>query len=197
MTEQQAYLMLLGYYRAQVEQRFMAFRFDVYTEANVRRLAQILTSADCQHFGLMFSGLYGNGKTTMLYALASALRYLDECRLISSAGFDGAVDLAIYSARDMAVAARGDKRDAFDAICRGSLIAIDDLGTEPAEIVDYGNVRNPFTELVEYRYAKRLPTIISTNLTPPQITERYSERVGDRLREMMDQIVFEADSYRR
>jgi DNA replication protein DnaC len=61
----------------------------------------------------------------------------------------------------------------------------------------YGNICSPITELLEYRYDKRLPTLISTNLTPPMITQRYSERVGDRLKEMMDVVVFEADSYRR
>ncbi len=188
--------MLLGFYRVQVELRQMRFIHDQYTNQTLQAMAEILTRADCQKFGIMLSGLFGNGKTTMLRALAAAISCLDCHGMIDHSGFDGAADMTIYSARHIAQVARSDNPQAFDGICRCGLLAIDDLGTEPAEVVNYGNVCNPVTELLEYRYDKRLPTIVSTNLTPPTIKERYGERLGDRLREMMDNIVFEAASYR-
>jgi DNA replication protein DnaC len=189
--------MLLGFYRARVEQRQMCFTCDYYVESNLHAMADILTRESHQRFGIMLSGLFGNGKTTMLQTLADIIAYLDNAGLIDRSGWDGKVELTILSARHIASTARADTPGAFDAICRLGLLAIDDLGTEPADVMAYGNICSPITELLEYRYDKRLPTLISTNLTPPMITQRYSERVGDRLKEMMDVVVFEADSYRR
>lgn len=45
------------------------------------------------------------------------------------------------------------------------ILAIDDLGTEPREIIEYGNVLSPIIDLISYRYEHQLPTIITSNLT--------------------------------
>lgn len=44
------------------------------------------------------------------------------------------------------------------------ILAIDDLGTEPREIIEYGNVLSPIIDLISYRYEHQLPTIIISNL---------------------------------
>ena len=84
----------------------------------------------------------------------------------------------------------------FERIQKLNMLAIEDMGKEPLEVMVYGNVIAPVQDIIEYRYDKRLFTFITTNLSPQEITQRYGVRVGDRLKEMVSKIVFENDSYR-
>jgi lysyl-tRNA synthetase class 2 len=61
------------------------------------------------------------------------------------------------------------------------VLAIDDLDTEPCEIIEYDNVLSPIIDLISYRYEHQLPTIITSNLTPQQISEVYGKRIECRL----------------
>lgn len=79
---------------------------------------------------------------------------------------------------------------------RKDILAIDDLGTEPREIIEYGNVLSPIIDLISYRYEHQLPTIITSNLTPQQISELYGKRIGDRLKETTEIVPFLNGSYR-
>ena len=78
----------------------------------------------------------------------------------------------------------------------GLMLAIDDLGIEPAEVMDYGNILNPVIDLISYRYNEQLFTIVTTNLNPKQIRDKYGDRIADRFNEMMKKVIFENDSYR-
>ena len=51
--------------------------------------------------------------------------------------------------------------------------------------------------LLNERYKRELPTIITTNLTPPQLEQCLSERAMDRLRENGECFVFTWKSFRR
>ena len=66
----------------------------------------------------------------------------------------------------------------FSALIDAPLLLIDDLGTEP--MMRNITVEYLFTLLNE-RIAARRHTVIATNLTPPQLKERYGERVASRL----------------
>ena len=46
------------------------------------------------------------------------------------------------------------------------MLAIDDLGTEPVEVMDYGNIITPVINLLTKRYEAHLFTIVTTNLDP-------------------------------
>ena len=74
--------------------------------------------------------------------------------------------------------------------------AIDDMGEEPTEVMSFGNVITPITDIIEERYAKRQITIITTNLDANGIKNKYGERVADRLRQMVRIITFTNPSYR-
>lgn len=82
-------------------------------------------------------------------------------------------------------------------VARAPLLAIDDLGTEPREVMEFGNMTAPMRDLLEIRYDRSLPTLISTNMTPADITKRYGDRIGDRMREVMEVVRFRNGSYRR
>ena len=77
------------------------------------------------------------------------------------------------------------------------LLAIDDLGKEPAEVMNYGNIINPMVELIEKRYKRQLFTLATTNLTPRQIREKYGARMADRFNEMFNVVIFKSESYRK
>lgn len=61
---------------------------------------------------------------------------------------------------------------------RAKVLVLDDLGAEFA-----GDVwRAQFDELVDERYGQQRRTVITTNLSPEALRERYGARVVDRLR---------------
>lgn len=51
--------------------------------------------------------------------------------------------------------------------------------------------------LLDYRYAWELPTIITSNVPPPQITERLGERIASRIAGMGRTVVLEGPDHRR
>ena len=54
----------------------------------------------------------------------------------------------------------------------------------------------PLIDLISIRYEEQLFTMITTNLKPNDIRERYGDRIADRFNEMLEKIVFENPSYR-
>ena len=72
----------------------------------------------------------------------------------------------------------GDGEDGFAALLETPLLLVDDLGTEPL-------MRNITVEylflLINERMEAGLSTMVTTNLNPAQILERYGERVCSRL----------------
>lgn len=137
--------------------------------------------------GLLVCGLCGNGKTTLLRAIRTIYKTISV-----SDGYNGRVYVNIVSARDIARL----NIEELKRLANENILAIDDLGTEPVEVMNFGNMIEPIKQLVEERYDKRMPTIISTNLEPKRIRELYGDRIADRFNEMMEKIVFTKPSYR-
>lgn len=189
-TAAQAAQLLLSAYEAEVKFRHRECVMDGETEDNISELSKFLTDGERPQFGVLMCGKCGNGKTTMTYALQNAI-----CLLNSAGLFDTRKALAISDAKDIAKIARDDKQ--FAKLKDKELLAIEDMGREPHEVLDYGNILNPVADLIEYRYDMQLFTVVTTNLTPPEIAERYGERVADRFAEMFKKIIFKQKSYRR
>lgn len=190
MTTEQATDLLTAAYKAEVEYRHRQYVDDEATRSNIQHLAGFLTS-DNSKFGVMLCGLCGNGKTTILHAFQNALNYLVGCGLYedNNTGIRivGSLDVVHYS-KDY---------DQFQALKNRDMLAIDDMGREPREVLDYGNVLNPVIDLLEYRYDAQLFTMITTNVTASKIREHYGERLADRFNEMLEVIVFKNATYRR
>lgn len=136
----------------------------------------------------MMSGQCGNGKTTMSKAISNSIRILSLSGRYSSSNL-----MVSFTTAKEIVSTTDEERD---KIKRSNLLSIDDMGNEPLERLTYGNVTNPLVDVLEYRYDKQLFTIVTTNLTPPQITEKYGQRIADRFREMFEVIVFRGGSFR-
>lgn len=103
--------------------------------------------------------------------------------------------MKIVDVRDILRVARD--FDEFKSIRSARMLGIDDLGKEPAEIMDYGNIMSPVIELIEHRYANQLFTFITTNLTGKEIRAKYGDRIADRFNEMLHIIVFRDITYRK
>lgn len=176
---------------AEVEWRGRQYVADSEVRANISKIATFLVSEKTK-FGIMFCGVCGNGKTTMLRALKAGTECLakwgystqedDDAKLMHEMLEVEAVDLPALM-----------RQECFKDTPR---LIIDDLGQEPSEVVEYGNVRRVASALLEYRYDKRLFTAISTNLTPDQLRDKYGRRVTDRMNEMFEIIIFRNGSYR-
>lgn len=193
LTTEQAYDILLACYKAEVMSREMDFEADEFTHDNLKRIAQHLTAQEGHKLGFILSGYCGSGKTTAIRAMRTAVNYLNDHDFFE----DDTVGIVIYPAQDIANIAKQDYKK-FSEICRTPILAIDDLGSEPTEINDFGSQRSPIAELIEYRYNNQLATYITTNVKPAKLKERYKERISDRFREMLDQIKFSNEnSYRK
>ena len=84
-----------------------------------------------------------------------------------------------------------DSTFSFEKYFTGKLY-IDDLGTEEPL---YRN-NDPIQRLLLERYIAKSLTFATTNLTPPELAERYGERIGDRLPEMFNILKYEGESLR-
>lgn len=162
---------------------------DEPTRKNIEHFADFLTNSGSK-FGVIFSGVCGNGKTTMLYAFQTLLNYFQDRGLT-----DENACISVIDAKDVAYYAKDVQR--FRQLKERPMIAIEDMGREPVEVLEYGNVLNPVIDLLEYRYNAQLFTIITTNLVPKEIRERYGNRIADRFNEMFDKVIFANQTYRK
>lgn len=84
----------------------------------------------------------------------------------------------------------------IDEILKLHIIYIDDIGTED-NLNSYGNKRMPFAELCDNAEKKGKLLILTTNLSINELTERYGDRVVDRLIATTKAVPFTGDSLRK
>ena len=190
MSEEEAYAYLLAAVMTEVEYRHRTFCSNEYLEKQLHEMAHWLTSPS-SHFGIMLCGGCGNGKSTMLKAFQQLLNALH----IPKPYNDGTYGIQIVDAKYVAHLCKNNY-EAYRKLISIDMLGVDDLGTEPSEVLDYGNVYTPVIDLLTKRYEEQLFTIITTNLTPQQIREHYGDRIADRLNEMVKKIVFSNGTYR-
>ena len=194
METREAFNLLAASYAVEVKRRHGTPKFDANTQKNLFALADYITQQDPK-FGVMMSGTCGNGKTTLLYTLQSAFYYLLRKGHFDFLKLSFATRLKIVDAKDVTQIAKD--YDDLQELRSEELLAIDDLGKEPTEVLDYGNVLNPVIDILEYRYNRQLFTVVTTNLTPKEIREKYGARIADRFNEMLHVIRFQDISYRK
>ena len=191
MSFDDAKVYLLAAYQAEVERRYKVFERNEHFDAQLNLIANYLTGRS-KKFGLMFCGLCGNGKTTWAKALQLLASGLNLKNPINNLYYV----FPLWNAKDLAMRSKGKYSD-WRNVMRYQLMIVDDLGTEPREVMEFGNVYTPLIDLITTRYEEQLYTIFTTNLTPAQLEEKYGKRIVDRLNEMVEKVVFENESYRR
>ena len=138
----------------------------------------------------MLCGIPGNGKTTLMNAISRVFRLFS-----FKNAFEEDVYMRSVSAIDVANTAKTNY-ERYKKMCYEPMLAIDDFGEEPAEVLEYGNVLSPITELLSIRYKEQFLTVLTTNTAANKIRERYGARIADRFNEMMKVIIFTNPSYR-
>ena len=191
MSFDDAKVYLLAAYQAEVERRHKVFERNEHFDTQLNLIANYLTGGS-KKFGLMFCGLCGNGKTTWAKALQLLVSGLNLKNPINNLYYV----FPLCNAKDLALRSKGNYND-WRNVMRYQLMIVDDLGTEPREVMEFGNVYTPLIDLITTRYEEQLFTIFTTNLTPAQLEEKYGKRIVDRLNEMEEKVVFENESYRR
>ena len=191
MSFDDARVYLLAAYQAEVERRHRVFEQNEYFDEQLNLIANYLTGGS-KKFGLMFCGLCDNGKTTWAKALQLLVSGLNLKNPINNLYYV----FPLCNAKDLALRSKGNYND-WRNVMRYQLMIVDDLGTEPREVMEFGNVYTPLIDLITTRYEEQLFTIFTTNLTPAQLEEKYGKRIVDRLNEMVEKVVFENKSYRR
>ena len=78
-------------------------------------------------------------------------------------------------------------------------LAIDEIGREAKEVLDFGNVTCPMAELISARADKPIITHGTTNFSFRELTheDNYGEMIGDRMRSMFNFIKLSGKSRRR
>ena len=191
MTVDEAEQYIRGAFEAQVELRGGTVEYDEMTNKNLRLVAETL-AGDGNKFGLLLAGTCGNGKTTTLRAVQSVVMLLNNTYYNR---IGQRIGNRLMEAKEMTQLS--DKNGQLNIYQTTPLLFIDDLGREPTEVMRYGNVTSPITELLEYRYNQRLTTIVTTNLEPSEIREKYGDRIADRFNEMFVVVRYTGNSYRR
>lgn len=191
MTVDEAEAYIRGAFEAQVELRGGTVEYDEMTTKNLRLVAEML-AGDSHKFGLLLAGTCGNGKTTTMRAVQSVVMLLNNT--LYSRRSDLRIGNRLLEAKE--IAGLSDKDGQLTAYQTIPLLFLDDLGREPTEVMRYGNVTSPITELLEYRYNQRLTTIVTTNLEPSEIREKYGDRIADRFNEMFVVVRYTGNSYR-
>ena len=197
-----AFTFLEKEYSRIVAERGKIYRLDQPTQEHLSNVADYLTSPK-KKLSLMLCGTMGNGKTVMGLAIMAV------CRKFRRGSFSGeypdtfpwpylvsASEIARLVARAYDPAATARDIAIYEELQAEKLLIIDDLGQESIKTYSYGTDIQPLAEIIRSRYAKRFPTVITTNLTEPQILERYKQLVLDRIHEQYEMVAFTQPSYR-
>ena len=127
-------------------------------------------------------GSVGTGKTCIASAVSrAAVERGRSVKFVSAYEFN----TAMLSAHTSPIVERGARLHDY---LTADLLVIDDLGTEPI----LKNVTEPYLLLVlEERLNRGLATLITTNLSPARILDRYGERIYSRLASKQNSRIFE------
>ena len=141
--------------------------------------------------GLLISGSFGLGKSTIM-------------EVMQNLGKGFKIDNMNYKIRSCnsivtqyeTLDSRNPQaeREFFRNLTKKNEIYFDDFGTE--DIASRFGKKELMKSILEERYSSRVKTHVTTNLTMQEISDRYGERVADRIPEMFNLIKIEGESFR-
>ena len=184
------------------KERFSAFRLDVYPSAmdpvlgDSPRNMMAENLEDCKKYAagfhsgsgsLLFTGKTGLGKTFLSGCIARSL--IDK-------GFSVVYDTVSHILSDFEAVKFGENteetRSGLLKYRDADLLIIDDLGTE---MLTQFSSSTLYTVLND-RLLQEKPTIVSTNLAPKEIRERYSAQISSRLLGSFEILYFAGEDLR-
>ncbi|MBR1667552.1 MAG: hypothetical protein IJ693_04640 [Bacteroidaceae bacterium] len=192
MSTEEAALNIEVAFQVEVEKRGNTYVNSEELHNHIWQIAELFTKPT-NKFGIMLCGGVGNGKSTMMYALQNLIRSL-EIPLIGNTTFS-TYGMRIESAKFIYNQVKVDSKE-YLHLQQINMLGIDDLGEEEPTLISYGNRVTPVIDLLSYRYNRMLFTMVTTNLTPPQIRMLYGIRIADRFNEMMLILNYQGLSFR-
>ncbi len=138
---------------------------------NLRRAYEAsLDFAEQPEGWLLLSGAYGCGKTHLAAAIAHAAIQRGQPAL-----FVVVPDLLDHLRATFGPASETSFDQRFEAVRQTPLLILDDFGSQSATPW----AKEKLFQLLNHRYAARLPTVITTNLKLPEIEPRLRSRMAD------------------
>ena len=171
--------------------------FDTWQATN-ERMAHILSFAqgytDCPKANLIFSGNTGTGKTMLANLIATTFIKQEKSVLILRSSQICEQARATWNKYTQTT-----EQALIEYWVSVDLLVIDEFGEADmalgAEMAKADRER--MSRIIDGRYAKKLPTIITTNLTKEQMIQKLGDRAWDRLQENAVFIAFNWQSYRQ
>ncbi|MDO4173330.1 MAG: ATP-binding protein [Eubacteriales bacterium] len=178
----------LDYYSTQPDNRFSIAPREMAT-FNFQKCLRFADQFGDSYENLLLYGSAGLGKTFLSSCIA---------RRVTERGFSVAYDtaIAIFDQYNSVKFKSGDFSSASQALERfhnADLLIIDDLGTEMPSAFH----TSCLYDLLSRRLMRRLPTILSTNLLPDMLEERYSPAIASRILGEFTQLRFVGDDIRK
>ncbi len=143
-------------------------------QANLKQARQLaMNFAKDPQDWLMFTGGYGVGKTHLAAAIANyhAMRGYP-------AMFVVVPDLLDHLRAAFSPDARTSFDQRFEEVRTAALLVLDDLGTESATPW----AREKLYQIINHRYVAKLPTVITTSVSPDDLDSRIRTRILDETR---------------
>jgi DNA replication protein DnaC len=140
--------------------------------------------------GLLLAGGVGTGKTKLMMAMSLLIRYYTFNRQ----------SLKVFSTTKICELATSQDDMELETAARLKTYryaGVDDLGTEPVTVKNWGTELTPVIDVLYARYDAGLTTIITTNDSMETIRSKYGERIYDRICEQYDRITFNFKSFRQ
>ena len=141
-----------------------------------------------QGIGLFITGAVGTGKTHLVAAIIDYIarvhkRKVYDIIFISSVNLLFRIKFSFDSKTTEAL---------IEELEEASLLAIDDLGVEKSS--DW--THEIFYKILDSRYSKQRPTILTSNFTDAELKEKMSERIVSRIYEMCNGVKITCEDYR-
>ena len=136
--------------------------------------------------GILLRGGVGTGKTKIMKALVETVAIVENGKKIEMCD---AIDLQNLFLRQ--------NDEEIEKLEKRPWIIVDDIGKESTEIKYYGNVIEPFNQVFDARYRAGKSMIITTNETPEQLKMKYGDRIYDRFKETLNDLVLDGESLRK
>jgi DNA replication protein DnaC len=173
------------------DKRLDNFNLDIPTLTPLQRRALETTYQVALQFAqhpqgwLMLQGNYGCGKTHLAAAIGNARLEVGDAVL-----FITVPDLLDYLRSTYGPTSEVGYDEMFDRVKQSSLLILDDLGAEnPSPWA-----REKLFQLLNHRYSRRLPTVITTNVDPDLLDPRIRSRILDDT--LTNQQIITAPDYR-
>ena len=192
----EAFLQLYKLYQEEVQDRYLDFNNDTYTQDVVAKVVNHLTKPHPES-GIMLCGVPGNGKTTLAKAILRMARILNSQGAFSYMGEYFRFETRFITATEVCEYYKNQDDDKIIRLKEIPFLVIDDLGEEPCEVLSFGTPAHPVRQLIEKRYETMSFTVITTNLVSDDLFKQYGWRVMDRIQEMYHKIIHQAPSYRK